>query len=115
MCTLNDLQRRQIIQREPTKSAEYMLGLIQKYDNLSLDDFPNMNSDKRNYIQEKLNSVPNPNEQKEWSKIAGMLGSSSQEFLDALNSYIRNWESSRPFGNHVDEAWSEVSRVEGEM
>lgn len=115
MCTLNDLQRRQIIQREPTKSAEYMLGLIQKYDNLSLDDFPNMNSDKRNYIQEKLNSVPNPNEQKEWSKIAGMLGSSSQEFLDALNSYIRNWESSRPFGNHVDEAWTEVSRVEGEM
>lgn len=115
MCTLNDLQRRQIIQREPTKSAEYMLGLIQKYDNLSLDDFPNMNSDKRNYILEKLNSVPNPNEQKEWSKIAGMLGSSSQEFLDALNSYIRNWESSRPFGNHVDEAWTEVSRVEGEM
>lgn len=115
MCTLNDLQRRQIIQREPTKSAEYMLGLIQKYDNLSLDDFPNMNSDKRNYILEKLNSVPNPNEQKEWNKIVGMLGTSSPEILDALNSYIRNWGSSRPFGNHVDEAWTEVSRVEGEM
>ena len=115
MCTLNDLQRNQIIQREPTKSAEYMLGLIQKYDNLSLDDFPNMNSDKRNYIQEKLNSVPNPNEQKEWNIIAGMLGTSSQEFLDALNSYIRNWESSRPFGNHVDEAWTEVSRVESKI
>lgn len=115
MCTLNDLQRRQIIQREPTKSAEYMLGLIQKYANLSLDDFPNMNSDKRIYIQEKLNSVPNPNEQKEWNIIAGMLGTSSQEILDALNSYIRNWESSRPFGNHVDEAWSEVSRIESEM
>lgn len=112
MCTLNDLQRKQIIQREPTKSAEYMLGLIQKYDNLSLDDFPNMNSDKKNYIREKLNSVPNHNEQAEWNRIAGMLGQPSQELLDALNLYIRNWETSRPFGNHVDEAWSEVSRVE---
>jgi predicted P-loop ATPase/GTPase len=40
MPTLNDLQKKQVIQREPTKSADYMLECIQKYDNLSLDDFP---------------------------------------------------------------------------
>jgi hypothetical protein len=112
MPTLNDLQKKQVIQREPTKSADYMLECIQKYDNLSLDDFPNMESSKRDYIREKLNSVPNPNEQKEWNNIVAMLGTPSQELLDALNAYIRNWETSRPAGNHVDDAWNEVSRVE---
>ena len=105
MPTLNDLQKKQVIQREPTKSADYMLECIQKYDNLSLDDFPNMESSKREYIREKLNSVPNPNEQNEWNNIVAMLGTPSQELLDALNAYIRNWETSRPAGNHVDDAW----------
>lgn len=88
-----------------------MLECIQKYNNLSLDDFPNMDSNKREYIRKKLNSIPNPNEQKEWSNIAVKLETPSQELLDALNSYILNWETSRPEGNHVDEAWNEVSRI----
>lgn len=111
MPILNDLQKKQVIQREPTKSADYMLERIQKYNNLSLDDFPNMDSNKREYIRKKLNSIPNPNEQKEWSNIAVKLETPSQELLDALNSYILNWETSRPEGNHVDEAWNEVSRI----
>lgn len=111
MPILNDLQKKQVIQREPTKSADYMLERIQKYNNLSLDDFPNMDSNKREYIRKKLNSTPNPNEQKEWSNIAVKLETPSQELLDALNSYILNWETSRPEGNHVDEAWNEVSRI----
>lgn len=111
MPILNDLQKKQVIQREPTKSADYMLECIQKYNNLSLDDFPNMDSNKREYIRKKLNSIPNPNEQKEWSNIAVKLETPSQELLDALNSYILNWETSRPEGNHVDEAWNEVSRI----
>ena len=115
MPTLNDLQKKQLIQREPTKSADYMLECIQKYDNLSLDDFPNMDPKKREYIRKKLNSVPNPNEQMEWNSIVAMLGTPSQELLDALNRYIRNWETSRPAGNHVDDAWNEVSRVENAL
>ena len=115
MHELNDLQKRQLIQREPTKSADYMLECIQKYDNLSLDDFPNMDPKKREYIRKKLNSVPNPNEQMEWNSIVAMLGTPSQELLDALNRYIRNWETSRPAGNHVDDAWNEVSRVENAL
>lgn len=111
MPILNDLQKKQVIQREPTKSADYMLECIQKYNNLSLDDFPNMDSNKREYIRKKLNSTPNPNEQKEWSNIAVKLETPSQELLDALNSYILNWKTSRPEGNHVDEAWNEVSRI----
>lgn len=115
MPTLNDLQKKQVIQREPTKSADYMLECIQKYDNLSLDDFPKMETDKKEYIRKKLNSVPNPNEQKEWSNILAMGGVPSQTLLDALNAYIRNWETSRPADNHVDEAWNEVSRVESAL
>lgn len=115
MPTLNDLQKKQLIQREPTKSADYMLECIQKYENLSLKDFPNMESDKKDYIDKKLKSVPNPNEQKEWSNIVSMLGTPSQELLNALNTYIRNWETSRPADNHVDDAWNEVSRVESAL
>lgn len=112
MPTLNDQLKKQVIQREPVKSAEYMLECIQKYDNLSLDDFPKMEPKKREYIREKLKSVPNPNEQKEWNDIVNMSDTPSQELLDALNTYIRKWETSRPAGNHVDEAWNEVSQVE---
>lgn len=112
MPTLNELQKRQVIQREPSKSADYILDCIQKFDNLSLDDFPQMDPGKREYIWDKMNKVPNPSEQKEWERIASMAGNPSQELLDALNQYIRNWKTSRPTGNHVDEAVKKVSDVE---
>lgn len=35
MPTLNELQKKQVIKLEPTKSADYMLLCIQKYDNSS--------------------------------------------------------------------------------
>lgn len=112
MPTLNELQKKQVIQREPSKSADYILDCIQKFDNLSLDDFPQMDPGKRDYIWDKMNKVPNPNEQKEWERIMSMVGNPSQELLDALNQYIRNWKTSRPTGNHVDEAVKKVSDVE---
>lgn len=111
MPTLNELQKRQVIKLEPTKSADYMLVCIQKYDNLSLDDFPNMQPAKRAHIQERLNSMPNPNEQEEWGRLASMLNTPSQELLHALESYIQHWESTPPCGNHLDEARQMVSSV----
>lgn len=111
MPTLNELQKRQVIKLEPTKSADYMLVRIQKYDNLSLDDFPNMQPAKRAHIQERLNSMPNPNEQEEWGRLASMLNTPSQELLHALESYIQHWESTPPCGNHLDEARQMVSSV----
>jgi len=116
MAILNDLQKAQVIKREPSISAEKMLDYLQKYENLSLDDFPKMDSAKRHYIQEKINSAPNPIEQQEWNKIQILLqGSASQTTLDTLNRYIHNWETSRPAGNHVDEAYQHVQRVENEL
>lgn len=111
MPTLNELQKKQVIKLEPTKSADYMLLCIQKYDNLSLDDFPNMQPAKRAHIQERLNSMPNPNEQEEWERLASMLNTPSQELLHALESYIQHWESTPPCGNHLDEARQMVSSV----
>ena len=115
MATLNNLQKSQVISREHNIAADKLLEYIQKFDNLSLDDFPQMDENKKSYIKEKLNNMPNPNEQKEWGDIVNMLGTPTQELLSALNAYIRNWETSRPAGNHVDEAWNEVSRVESEL
>lgn len=111
MAKLTDLQKQQLIQREPNKSAEYILGCIQKFENLSLDDFKGMDPAKKKRIHDLINNVPNPAEQAEWSKIMAMGDTPSQELLDALNKYIMNWESSRPMGNHVDEAWSKVNSM----
>ncbi len=113
MAALNDSQKRQVIQREPSLSAEKMLEYIQRYENLSLADFPNMDGAKRKYIQDKLNSVPNPSEQNEWKAIESMLGTASEQLLKALEDYIRNWESTRPADNHVDQANNEAERVRG--
>ena len=115
MAILNDLQKQQIIQREPNIAADKILDYIQKYDNLSLDDFTAMDPAKKTYIKEQINSAPNPLEQQEWSAILPLLSTPSQDILNALNQYIRNWESSRPTGNHVDEAWQHLQRIENEL
>ena len=115
MAILNDLQKQQIIQREPNIAADKILEYIQKYDNLSLDDFTAMDPAKKTYIKEQINSAPNPLEQQEWSAILPLLSTPSQDILNALNQYIRNWESSRPTGNHVDEAWQHLQRIENEL
>lgn len=115
MAILNDLQKQQIIQKEASVSAEKILEYIQRFDNLSLEDFPAMDSAKRTYIQDKINSAPNPLEQQEWSAIQPLMSTPSQDLLNALNQYIRNWESTRPTGNHVDEAWQHVENVEKQL
>ncbi len=115
MALLNDQQKATVIQREPNTSADKLVEYIQKYNNLSLDDFPRMEEAKRSYIQKKLNSMPNPNEQSEWATVSALRGTVSQQYLDALEKYIQNWESTRPEGNHVDEANDEASRVRREL
>lgn len=115
MTKLTDLQKRQLIQREPNTNVNKMLEYIQKFENLSLDDFPQMSADRKQYIEKQLSSLPNPEEQKEWADIALQQGNPTQELLTKLNNYIKRWEGLRPSGNHVDEAWSLVNSVENSI
>ena len=53
MPTLPDLNKKKLIDREPTLSAQKILEAILKYDNVSLADFPSMADEKRRWIQEQ--------------------------------------------------------------
>ena len=112
MPTLTDLQKKQLIQREPATSVSKMVEYIQKFDNLSLDDFPNMSADRKALIDQQLKQFPNPNEQKEWNDISIMLNTPSQDVINLLNNYIQHWEKSKPYGNHIQEAFNELKRIQ---
>ena len=110
MNIIPEVKKRIIIQRESNTSAGKILELIQTYDNLTLEDFPNMDESKRQYIILQLSSQPNAQEQAEWEKIASVKDSFRNEITtaealrDSLQNYIHKWEQDRPVGNHVDEA-----------
>lgn len=115
MNELTDMQKRQIISREPHININKILEYIQTYSNLSLDDFPNMSPDRRKYIEDTINSMPNPQEQAEWNAIDAMRNTPTRQLLDMIEAYIRRWEGSRPNGNHVDEANTLYKHVEEEL
>lgn len=115
MPIIPDLLKKQLIQREPSTSVIKLVECIQKFDNLSLSDFPNMAADKKLLIEQQLREFPNPNEQNEWNNIIPMLSEPSQQVLDMLNNYIKHWESDRPANNHVDEAWKYVYSIQKEL
>ena len=110
MNIIPEVKKRIIIQRESNTSAGKILEWIQTYDNLTLDDFPNMDESKRQYIIQQLSSQPNAQEQAEWEKIASVKDSFRNEITtaevlrDSLQSYINKWKQDEPVGNHVDEA-----------
>lgn len=115
MNELTDIQKRQIISREPHTNINKILEYIQTYSNLSLDDFPNMLPDRRKYIEDAINSMPNPQEQAEWKAIDAMRSTPTRQLLDMIEAYIRRWEGSRPNGNHVDEANTLYAHIEEEL
>ena len=118
MATLPEVKKRIIIQKEPNTSAAKIIDIIKNFDNISLDDFPKMDSTKREFIQEELRKGPRPAEQNEWKEIERSRGNydsnidAAEAFLSQIGNYIRNWEGSRPEGNHVNEANSLYDEVE---
>lgn len=104
MPQLTDMQKRQLIAQEPHININAMLNYILEYDNVSLDDFPNMAAERRQYIENAIQAMPNPQEQNEWKAIDALRHTPTPELLRMIEAYIRRWEGSRPNGNHVDEA-----------
>lgn len=90
--------------REPKTATDKILQYILQFDNLSLADFPTMDTQKRSYIEEKLRTLPSPIEQGEWQAIQALSNTPTQALLDRLTAYINKWGSSLPSGNHVEAA-----------
>lgn len=103
---LTDLQRKQLISKINSININTALGYFQSGD-ITMKDVPGISPDRKQYIEEQLNKMPNPMEQREWANLEPLLGNPSQELLDSLTAYVRKWEGSRPANNHVDEAWQQ--------
>lgn len=111
---LTELQRKKLIDGINSISINSILKYIQTGD-ISLDDVPNISTERRQYILDQLNSMPNPVEQKEWQAIETMLMQPSNDLLNKLSAYISRWTNSRPSGNHVDFAKQKYSEIESQI
>ena len=117
---LTEQQRNQLIERINSLSMATILPYFQSGE-ISFEDVPGILPERRQYIEEQLSNMPNMVEQQEWSLISQMLQNDSadiaynQQLLGQIDTYIRNWEASRPNGNHVDEALGLRATVEGRI
>lgn len=111
---LTELQRKKLIEGINSISISSVLKYIQTGD-ITLDDVPHISPERRQYILEQQNSMPNPIEQKEWQTIEMMFAQPSAELLQKLTSYISRWEAGRPAGNHVDLAKQKLPEIESQI
>ena len=98
MKLLSEHQKQALIGRESNLPIRTILDCIQTYENLSLDDFPNLSEDRKKYIENMIG----PKVHQEWVKIR--LNAPSLHLIRMILQYIYRWEDSLPRGNHVDEA-----------
>ena len=108
---LTELQRKKLIEGINSISINSIIKYIQTGD-ITLDDVPHISAERRQYILDQQNSMPNPVEQQEWQTIEMMLNMPSVELMQKLSSYISRWEVGRPAGNHVDLAKQKLPEIE---
>ena len=117
---LTEQQRTQLVERINSLSMSTILPYFQNGE-ITFEDVPEILPERRQYIEDQLRNMPNMVEQQEWSLISQMLQNDSadiaynQQLLGQIDTYIRNWEASRPNGNHVDEALGLRATVEGRI
>lgn len=111
---LTELQRKKLIEGINSISINSIIKYIQTGD-ITLDDVPHISEERRQYILEHLNSMPNPVEQQEWQAIELTLTQPSAELLQKLSAYISRWDAVRPAGNHVDLAKQKLPEIETQL
>jgi hypothetical protein len=117
---LTELQRKQLIEKINNLPLKTILNYFLSGD-ITFSDVPELSPERKAYIEEQINNMPNPTEQSEWNEIKSMIQNSyadiaHKEFiLQKLTEYIGHWDSSRPNGNHVDEARNQYNIVLGEI
>ena len=108
---LTELQRKRLIEGINNLPINTILSYFQSGE-ICFTDVPNISAERREYIQQQLDQMPNPQEQREWAEIQSNLINPTQELLNKIASYVRKWEGTRPAGNHVDEAREMYNQVE---
>lgn len=100
---LSDHQRKTLIERINTLPLKTVLTYFQSGE-ITFGEVPQINEERKKYIEEQLKLIPNPIEQKDWQDISSLITSPSQELLSKINNYIEKWGSKLPAENHVENA-----------
>ena len=106
---LTEQQRTQLVERINSLPMKTILPYFQSGE-ITFEDVPEILPERRQYIEDQLRNMPNMVEQQEWTLLAQMAQNNlvdiagGKQLLGQIDAYIRNWETSRPNGNHVDEA-----------
>ena len=108
---MTDLQKKLVQNKCNSMNIDKLLQLVQTKE-ISLDALPGLSAERRAYIEENMNKIPNPQEQKDWADIQPLLENKDETLLNKLKNYILQWESTRPTDNHVDEALRLYHEVE---
>lgn len=108
---LTELQRKKLIEGVNSISINSIIKYIQTGD-ITLEDVPHISAERRQYIMDQLNNMPNSVEQQEWQTIELMFSQPSAELLQKLSAYITRWDAGRPAGNHVDLAKQKLPEIE---
>ena len=108
---MTDLQKKLVQNKCNSMNIDKLLQLVQTKE-ISLDELPGLSAERRAYIEENMNKIPNPQEQKDWADIQPLLENKDETLLNKLKNYILQWESTRPTDNHVDEALRLYHEVE---
>ena len=103
---LTDLQRKKLIDDINRLNINVVLKYFLSGD-ISLSDVPHITDDRRKFIEEHL---PAP-AQMDWNALQASLSEVSVSTLLKLETYIRKYESTRPDGNHVDEAIAKRNEI----
>ncbi len=108
---MTELQKKLVQSKCNSMNIDKLLQLVQTKE-ITLDELPGLTAERRAYIEENMNKIPNPEEQKDWAEIQPLLDNKDEALLDKLKNYILKWESTRPTDNHVDEALRLYHEVE---
>ena len=117
---LTEQQRTQLVERINSLSMSTILPYFQNGE-ITFEDVPEILPERRQYIEDQLRNMPNMVEQQEWALLAQMAQNGSadiaynRQLLGQIDAYIRNWETSRPNGNHVDEALDLHATIDGRI
>ena len=111
---LTEIQRRSLIDRVNTLPINTVLTYFQSGE-ITFADVPQISAERKQYIEEQLNKMPNPLEQQEWAEIQSLSSSPSPELLKKIESYIRKWDGVRPAENHVDDARNLYNALEAQV